>query len=111
MTRTDILQLVTLVLAAAAMALVATDRRLIRTLRDAGADRPQNAKPLTVRSPLARLRFRRLSEAGVIVQVSDGWCYLDPDAFAEYRRARRRRALVILAVMLPAIGVVWWLNR
>ncbi len=111
MTRTDILQLLTLVLAAAAMALVATDRRLIGALRSAGADRPQNAKPLTVRSPLARLRFRRLCDAGVIVPVSDGWCYLDPDACAEYRRTRRRRALVVLAVMLPAVGVFWWLNR
>jgi hypothetical protein len=107
-TRTDILRLLTLVIAAAAMALRATDRRLIRTLRRAGADRPQNAKPLMVRSPLARLRFRRLCHAGVIVQVSDGWCYLDLDAFAQYRRARRRRALVVLAVMLPAIGLFWW---
>ena len=111
MTRTDLLRLLTLVIAAAAMALRATDRRLIRTLRSSGADRPQNAKPLTVRSPLARLRFRRLCNAGVIVPVSDGWCYLDPDAYAEYRRTRRRRALVVLAVMLPAIGVFWWLSR
>ena len=111
MTRTDILRLLTLVIAAAATALLATDRRLIHTLRNSGADRPQSAKPLTVRSPLARLRFRRLCNAGVIVQVSDGWCYLDSDAFAKYRRTRRGRALVILAVLLPAIGVFWWLNR
>ena len=93
------------------MALVATDRRLVSTLRSSGADRPQNAKPLMARSPLARLRFRRLCDAGVIVQVSDGWCYLDTDAFAAYRRARRRRALVVLAVLLPALGVFWWVNR
>ena len=111
MTRTDILGLITLVIAAATIALLAADRRLIRTLRRAGADRPQTAKPLTVRSPLARLRFRRLCNAGVIVQVSDGWCYLDLDAFAQFRRTRRRRALIVLAVMLPAIGVVWWLMQ
>jgi hypothetical protein len=111
MTRTDILQLLALVLGAAATALVATDRRLVRTLWRAGADRPQNAKPLTVRSPLTRLRFHRLCDAGVIVQVSDGWCYLDTDAFARYRRTRRQRAFVVLAVMLPAIGVFWWVNR
>jgi hypothetical protein len=110
-TRTDILRLLALLIGAAVMALLATDRRLIRTLRSAGADRPQNAKPLTVRSPLTRLRFHRLCNAGVIVQVSDGWCYLDPDAFAQYRRGRRQRALIVLAVLLPAMGVIWWLNR
>jgi hypothetical protein len=33
------------------------------------------------------------------------------DAFAQFRRTRRRGALVVLAVMLPAIGVFRWLNR
>lgn len=95
----------------AVMALLATDRRLVRRLRNAGADRPQNAKPLVVTSPLARMRLERLVNAGAIVQVSDGWCYLDPDGYAQYRRTRQRRALVVLAVMLPAVAVLWWMTR
>ena len=111
MTRTEILRLIAALGAIAPMALLAAERRLIRFLRRAGADRPQNAKPVTLRSPLARLRFRRLLHAGAIVQVSDGWCYLDPDGYARYRRARRRRALIVLSVMLPAIAVWWWMAR
>jgi hypothetical protein len=107
-TRTDILRLITALGWVAVTALLAADRRLVRRLRNAGADRPQNAKPLMVTSPLARWRLERLVNAGAIVQVSDGWCYLDPDGYAQYRRTRRRRALIVIAVLVPVLALVWW---
>jgi len=66
-----------------AAALVATDRRIVRTLLRADATTAARAVPVPRRTPLTALRLRRLASVGAVNQVGGAY-YLDPDG---WRRA------------------------
>lgn len=110
MTRTELLRIATTVVWVVVIALVASERRILRTLRRADATGPERAAAIAARTPLYRFRLRRLVRGGAVVDAGAGRFYLDPEGFARYRRRRRRRALIILAVTLPVIGILWWMN-
>jgi hypothetical protein len=58
--------------------------------------------------PLTRFRLGRLERAGAVRQTETGLRYLDAAGFENYRRARRRRALTIVAVVLPLLALFAW---
>lgn len=111
MTRTDVLRLVAGLVWILAIAFAAAERRIVRTLVRAAASSPDSSTPLLLRSPFTRLRLARLRRAGAVVAAAPGRFYLDPDGFARYRHNRRRRAVMVVAVLLPLIGVLWWTQR
>jgi len=106
MTRTDVLRLIGALGWLLVMAMIGTERRLLRRLRSASD--PQTAISLEPRGPLARFRLGRLERAGAVRQTATGLRYLDAAGFEGYRRARRRRAFRILAVVLPLIALFAW---
>jgi hypothetical protein len=109
-TRTDLLRIAATAAWVVVIALLASERRIVRALRRADATGPERAAPLTARTPVSRFRLRRLIGGGAVVAAGDGRFYLDRHGFARYRRSRRRRALVMLSVALPLIALLWWMN-
>jgi hypothetical protein len=110
MTRTEILRVIAAMAWVVAIAMLASERRIVRTLRRADATDPGRAAALASLTPVSRFRLRRLMRGGAVVAAAPGRFYLDPAGFARYRRSRRRRALIVLGVALPAIGALWWMN-
>ena len=103
MTRTDVLRVIGALAWLLVVAMIATERGLLRRLRSSSAVDPQRAISLEPRSPLARFRLGRLERAGAVVLSPSGRRYLDVDGYARYGQARRRRALKILMVLLPLL--------
>jgi imidazolonepropionase-like amidohydrolase len=101
-----ILRLLTPVANVLALALLISRQRVVRSLESAGAIAPSSAIALAPSSPLARWWHRRLSSAGVI-RTDGGRSWLDRSAWADYRAVRRRRALVVAAVLVA--GLALWL--
>lgn len=89
----------------AALVLVARRRRLLRTLRAAGADAPDRAIPLG-ESGLSAWWLKRLTAAGVVRQTPAGLYWLDAAAYKGYRRVRIVRVAVVLALASGA-WFVW----
>jgi len=108
-TRTEVLRLVTTLLWVFAIGMLAAERRIIRNLRRAAAVGPDTAVPLSLWSPAARFRLARMRNAGAVVDAGSGRFYLDEEGFHRYRRARRRRAFRVLAVVLALFLLSWWL--
>ena len=111
MTRTEVLRLVAGLVWVLAIAFAAAERRIVRTLVRAGANSPDSSTSVPSRTPFTRLRLARLRRGGAVVATGPGRFYLDPDGFARYRRNRRRRAVIVLAALLPLIGMLWWAQR
>ena len=84
------------------------DRHIETELRDGQATSPDRAMTFAPRSPITRWRLSRLIHGGVVHALDAERYYWDESAWLEFRRARRRRALMTLAVMLLAIAILWW---
>jgi hypothetical protein len=108
--RTEILRVVATLAWVILIAMLASERRIVRRLRRADATAPETAAALAVRTPLSRFRLRQLIRGGAVVAAASDRFYLDADGFARYRQGRRRRALIVLAVGLPAVAVIWWMS-
>jgi hypothetical protein len=76
-------------------------RRIFAFLRARQAVSPERAIPESEVPYSDRWYFRRLVRAGAVKRTDSG-CYLDEAAAQAHRRARRIRALVLLAVVLGA---------
>ena len=109
MTRTEVLRLVTTLFWVVAIGMLAAERRMIRRLNKDAAVNPDTAVPLSLRSPFARFRLARMLKAGAVVDAGAGRYYLDAEGYHGYRRARRRRAFRVLAVVLALFLLSWWL--
>jgi hypothetical protein len=108
-TRTEILRVVGILGWAAVIFIIATERRIVRTLRDASALGPETAVDLSTRTRIARWRLARLQRSGAVVGVAGERFYFDPDSYTAYGQRRRRRVLTVLAIVVPlAAAVLWW---
>lgn len=81
-------------------------RRLIRTLERAGATSRESATTVRLGGPLGRWWLKRLTLLGVVQECEDGNHWIDLDALAAYRSARRRRALTIVIVILLSMTLL-----
>ena len=104
------LQAVTPFPAVFAALIIGTDRRIVRTLRNQHALSRDTAVPLPARFGIWRWRVRRLVQRGAVVQVAPDRSYLDEAGWQAYRTSRRRRVLVVLAIVLPVVVLFMWMN-
>jgi hypothetical protein len=93
-----------------AAAIVRTDRRIVRTLRAADATSAASAIPLDVRFPLRRWRLERLVRQGGVQSAGSGRYYIDESAWREYRARRQRRAMTMMAILVPLTLLIIWLT-
>ena len=90
----EALQALAPVLWAAALVLVLSRQRLIRTLIRTGAIDAASARAVSGRGPIGLWR-RRLTTAGVLRSADGERFWLDAPAWDAYWRIRRRRGLTI----------------
>jgi hypothetical protein len=107
-TRSEILQAVSTIVSLLAFILIATERRLVRRLRDGGAVSAATAIPLAARSVFARFRLSRLQSGGAVLTAGADRFFLDPTGYARYRRSRRKRALAVVAILALVIFAFFW---
>ena len=88
--------------------ILATDRKIVRRLRAAGALNAAHAVEFEPPGPVGRARLRRMLSVGAVRETGANRYYIDQNNFRAWRVARRKRALAILAIMvvLTAILVV-----
>jgi hypothetical protein len=101
------LQTVTLFPAILAALIVGTDRRIVRALRDKQALSTDSAIALSPRRGIWKWRMRRLMGRGAVVLVPPDRVYLDETGWLSYQRSRRRRVLIVIAILLPLIVLTW----
>jgi len=107
MSRAEVLQLVAALLGAFATVVSAAEQRLVKRLRGAGANDPDHAIQLPGLSPLPRWRLSRLLGAGAIDRIGPGVYYLDEQGYRAFRRSRKIRALIVVAIGLAVAGVLY----
>ena len=86
--------------------ILATDRKIVRRLREAGATAAGLAVELDPPGPVGRARLRRMISAGAVREAGIARYYLDEPGYRAWRAARRKRALAVLAIMICLIAML-----
>jgi hypothetical protein len=94
-----------------AAVILRTDRRIVGGLRERGALSPEHAVDLPPRNPVMRWRLERLIGRGAVARTDSGSVYLDESGWQAFRSWRRRRALTVIAIMLPIVFLLFYLAR
>ena len=81
-------------------------KRILSFLRERRAISPESAVTESQVPYSDRWYYRRLVSRGVIKKVGDK-CYLDEVAAQAYLEARRKRALLFVAIAILAFFVFW----
>jgi hypothetical protein len=102
------LQLLAFVPMALAAAVRRSERRAITRLRDAGANTAERAIILESGRPLAGFAHQRLERAGVAQPAGNDRYYLNEAAYDAYRGRRRKRAMVIVALLMMGIAILYF---
>ena len=72
--------------------ILATDRKIVRRLRGAGAINAAHAIELDPPGPVGRARLRRMLLVGAVRETGATRYYIDENNFRAWRVARRKRA-------------------
>lgn len=88
-----------------------TDRKIARSLRQEGALNVERAFPFDPQNGLVRWRFRRLANAGALRPAAEGRWYLDEAGLSAYRARRRKRLLKVIAIAVPIVLALMFLDR
>jgi hypothetical protein len=104
------LQLLRVLAPLLAVFIIRTDRRLIRDLTGSSREQPVLLPHLNW---LARWRLQRLSSVGAIVEApaGSGSFFLDSEGWQRYRVRRRKRAAIVLAIVLLVVLALWIRNQ
>jgi hypothetical protein len=86
--------------------ILATDRKIVRRLRDAGAINAAHAVEFDPPGPIGHARLRRMLSVGAVRDTGANRYYLDESGYQAWRVVRRKRALAILAVMAVVIAML-----
>lgn len=89
-----------------AAVILATDKKIVRRLREAGATAPGLAVELDPPGPVGPARLRRMVSVGAVRETSSKRYYLDEQGYRAWRGVRRKRALVIFGIMICVIAVL-----
>jgi hypothetical protein len=80
------------------------ERRTIARVTEAGADTAERAVLLEDTGQLGAFVQRRLERAGALIAAGNDRYYFDRAAYAAFRGRRRKRALVVITVLV--IGLI-----
>ena len=94
-----------------AIAIRMGERRIVDALMRAGAVDAGTATELPLTTFIAKWHFRRLLNAGVAGETMMMRQYLKVVEYAEWRARRRRRALLVLPVVLALAAYVYFRTR
>lgn len=78
-------------------------------LTDAGANRTERAILLERNGPVAQFVHDRLERAGVLKPAANHRYYWDEIAYRELIRGRRRRAMIVVAILAVLIVMIYLL--
>src|SRR5262245_19200527 len=89
---------------------MAVQRRLVRHYERSAAFGPESAVPAPASQRLLTRWWRtRLRTAGVLRALPDGREWLDAELWTSYRRARKRRAVAVVLLLVLSLLVAAWL--
>lgn len=103
--------LIVVVVLLVAVLLVRADKKIVRSLRRAGATSREKAVPFRTNNLLYRWRIRRLISAGVIDERKNGRLCLCPGEWENFTRRRRKRVLVAVALAAAAALASFLITR
>ncbi len=86
--------------------ILATDKKIVRRLRAAGATTAAHAVVFDPPGPIGHARLRRMLSVGAVRETGASRFYLDENGYQAWRVVRRKRALAILAVMVVVIAML-----
>ena len=86
--------------------ILATDRKIVRRLRTAGAINAAHAVAFDPPGPIGHARLRRMLSVGAVRETGASRYYLDENGYVAWRAVRRKRALAVLAVMAVVIAML-----
>lgn len=86
--------------------IIHAERRVVRALRNAGAERSDAAQPLDASRPIDRRALARLAAAGAVRENGPERYWLDSAAYGAYRARRRRTAFVAIGIVLAAMALL-----
>ena len=92
----------------AAIAVRNTERRLVDALELAGAVTPETATKLPLTNFLKKWVFRRLLNVGAAGETMMQLQYLKVVEYAGFRARRRRRALLVIPVVIALGYFAYW---
>lgn len=85
--------------------------RLVRAFAERQAHNAQSARTLAELDLRDSRLLRRMQKRGVVKVVTDGRYYLDLERWSEFKQARRRRVLIVLAAVALVIVAAIWFSR
>jgi hypothetical protein len=83
------------------------ERRALERLRSGGANTAERAILLEHSGRLSDFVYRRLRHAGAIVAAGNDRYYLSEGAYDVFRGRRRRRALIVVALVLAIVATLY----
>ena len=86
--------------------ILATDKKIVRRLRAAGATSAVHAVEFDPPGPMGPARLRRMLSVGAVRETGANRYYLDERNYLAWRAVRRKRALAVLAVMVMVIAML-----
>jgi hypothetical protein len=86
--------------------ILATDKKIVRRLRAAGATTAAHAVEFDPPGPIGYARLRRMLSVGAVHETGASRYYLDENGYQAWRAVRRKRALAVLAVMAVVIAML-----
>ncbi len=92
---------------AAAAAIIRKERRIIGAFRDEGATSPEAARSPGELGVNGSWVVDRLIDRGVLRQAEPGRYYLDEEAWTAFCQARRRRAIIVVGIIVVGIVCAW----
>jgi len=104
------LQIFAIPIAALAIVLRGTERRVVRRLRSSGATSEVNAVELPRVSWVGRWQLDRLMKSGALVEVGGGLYYFDAMGYSAFRGLRRKRAAIVLPIVLILVLSLWYFS-
>ncbi len=91
---------------AAAAAVAAATRRVIRQLQGAGTVSPETAVAFVSTRRLDGRRLQSLLRQGVVVEAGAGLYWIDEAALAAWRERMRMRLVIVLLIVAAAVAAV-----
>jgi len=111
MTSAELLQLLGVLLGAAASLAAAIEARLVKKLEKAGAFSADSAMTLSNQRFFSRWQLSRLEKARAIIPTAEGRFFLDRDRYRVLRRKRRKKFLTVLSLVVVVVLAVVLLSR